>query len=267
MNTFFLELAPVSLAQIAGSGQCFRWKKLGEGRFAVPVHGEVFEIAEENGGLSISADMDENRAHALMRDYFDADTDYGAVIADIDPADVYLTRAARAFSGIRILHQPLWEMTVSAIISANNNVPRIRQILARLCGGELAPFPEPEAVAGMTESELRAMGTGYRAPYILEAAKRFADGEGERILEMTHAEAKTRLLTIKGVGEKVASCIMLFALAEKSAFPVDVWVRRILERHYPNGFGRQQSEFAGIYQQYMFAYETALEHRGAHRGY
>ena len=266
MNTFFLELSPVSLSQIAESGQCFRWQRSDEGEYAVPVHGEVFYLSETDGGLIVKTDMDEAHAVPMMRDYFDADTDYGAVIAAIDKSDAYLTGAAREFSGIRILHQPLWEMTVSAIISANNNVPRIRQILTRLCGGALAPFPDAQTVAGMTEADLRAMGTGYRAPYIMEAAKRFMDDES-RFAAMTHAEAKAHLLTYKGVGEKVANCIMLFALAEKSAFPVDVWVRRILERHYPNGFAQRDSAFAGIYQQYMFACETALERRGAHRGY
>lgn len=254
---FSITLDRISLKQIAGSGQCFRWKALGDGRWAVPVYGAVFELEQISPGeVRVRTDA-ALRAEALMRAYLDAETDYGAIFAEIDPDDAYLIAAARAGRGIRILRQPLWETTASFIISQNNNIPRIRSIIARLCGGELAPFPPAERVAEMDETQLRAIGCGYRAGYLLHAARQFADGDDARLPAMDRMDARAHLVSYKGIGEKVADCICLYGLGHKDAFPADVWVKRILASHYPQGFSQRTSRFAGVYQQVMFEYERS----------
>lgn len=254
---FSIMVDEINLSQIAGSGQCFRWKALGEGRWAVPVYGAVFEL-EQVSRREVRVSCEETpRAEALMRNYLDAGTDYGAIFMEIDPADIYLCAAAQAGRGIRILRQPLWETTASFIISQNNNIPRIRSIIEKLCGGETKPFPEAAAVALMDETQLRTIGCGYRAGYLLHAARRFAEGDEDRLRTMSREEARAHLASYKGIGEKVADCICLYGLGHKDAFPVDVWVKRILASHYPQGFAQRTSRFAGVYQQVMFEYERS----------
>lgn len=254
---FSISLDQINLAQIAGSGQCFRWRALGDGRWAVPVYGAVFELEQISPREVRVSAQGAPRAEALMREYLDAEADYGAIFAEIDPGDAYLCAAARAGRGIRILRQPLWETAASFIISQNNNIPRIRAIIARLCGGELAPFPPAESVAQMDEAQLRAIGCGYRAGYLLHAARRFAGGDEARLPAMDRDGARAHLVSYRGIGEKVADCICLYGLGHKDAFPEDVWVRRILASHYPQGFAQRTSRFAGVYQQVMFEYERS----------
>lgn len=251
-----LELDTVDLAQIAESGQCFRMAPLEDGRWLVPM-GRWMATARQRDArrIELSADGEDGSFLDAARRYFDADTDYLTAIRAIDPSDAYLSAAAEAGRGIRILRQPLFETLISFIVSQNNNIPRIRTIIAKLCGGADKPFPKPKQLAAWTEDELRAIGLGYRAPYVRGAAERFDESEEARLLEMDYGTAKASLMAYHGVGPKVADCVCLFALGHKKAFPQDVWVKRILARHYPNGFAQMDSPFAGVYQQYMFAYE------------
>ena len=248
----------VDLEQIEASGQCFRWQRLSDARYAIPLHGTVFTVRQlARDAVEVDGDWPEERLAATMRAYFDADFDYSALAQAVDPADAYLCAALSYGRGLRILRQPLWETLVSFIISQNNNIPRIRGIVQRLCGGELAPFPAPRAVAAMGEDRLREIGSGYRAPYLLRAAQRFDAREEEEMLAMDGAAARERLMQYAGVGGKVADCIRLFALGHRAAFPRDVWVKRILAEHYPQGFALENDPNAGVYQQFMFAYERA----------
>ena len=141
------------------------------------------------------------------------------------------------FPGLRVLNQPPWEALVCFILSANNNVPRIRSLtdaLCRHCGadcgdGVLYGFPGPEALAACTEEALRALRVGYRAPYLIGAARRVLEGfplDGLR--DMPYDEAHKRLVTLPGVGDKVADCVLLFGCGHACAFPVDVWVDRLM---------------------------------------
>ena len=249
----------LDLERIADSGQCFRWSRLADGHYAIPLHGTVFTVRQTaQNAMTVECDWDDNRTADAMRAYFDADCDYAAIYARINPADRFLTDAAAYGRGIRILRQPAWEAVASFIISQNNNIPRIRGIISRLCGGELSPFPTPQAVAAMGEEGLRAAGAGYRAAYLLSAAERFTAQEEARLCALGFSAARDRLMTYKGVGGKVADCICLFGLGHKRAFPRDVWVRRVLAQRYPQGFAPEESEHAGVYQQVLFAYERAL---------
>lgn len=258
-----LKFDHIDLDLIAASGQCFRWIPLGAGKYAIPVYGTVF-AAEQIGphAVRFEAEWPDACVCEAMEHYFDVQSDYGAILRDIDPADGYLRAAAESEQGIRILRQPLWETIASFIVSQNNNIPRIRTILARLCGGAQAPFPDAADVARLTAQEIRAMGLGYRAEYLLRTAGRFAQEDGEAALRgMAYAPAREWLMACAGIGPKVADCICLYGLGLKEAFPMDVWVKRVLERHYPDGFGQRTSPYAGVYQQYMFAYERKLEGR------
>lgn len=248
-----LTLDSVDLDRIAGSGQCFRWQRVADGRYAIPLHGAVFTVRQAGErAVLIESDWEDKRAEAAMRAYFDAACDYAAILDAVPRTDGALLSAARFGRGMRILRQPLWETLVSFILSQNNNIPRIRGLVERLCGGALAPFPGPEAVARLGEGGLRALGAGYRAPYVAGAAERFARGEGSALETMDYPAAREALKAYKGVGGKVADCVCLYALGHKRAFPVDVWMRRALEAYYPGGFPLAGSPYAGVYQQLLF---------------
>ena len=262
-----LRLDSVDLDRIADSGQCFRWQRLSDGRYAVPLHGTVFELRQiAHDAVEADGAWEEERLLSAMRAYLDAECDYASLALAADPTDAYLCAALSYGRGLRILRQPLWETLVSFIISQNNNIPRIRGIVERLCGGARAPFPAPQAVAAMGEEGIRAIGCGYRAAYLARAAERFTPQEERALSALSGPQARERLMDYAGVGGKVADCICLFGLGHKEAFPRDVWVKRILAQHYPQGFYLEDSPFAGVYQQLMFAYERESAGKSAAAG-
>lgn len=192
----------------------------------------------------------------LFIDYFDLKRDYSAVEAAL-AADERLRVCLPGSSGIRVFNQEPFEALISFIISANNNIKRISGIIDRLCSlaGEKLPvryfsdcaaadcdfgknsevfaFPTPERIAALSEDELKQIGAGYRAPYIIKSAKRIADGyDLEKLRSLPTAEARKELLTFPGVGPKVADCILLFSLGHSDAFPVDVWIERAMTELY-----------------------------------
>jgi len=271
------------LAKIADSGQCFRWEQaeipasyriitgadciyvtdLGEGLFRFEWSG----LSGQDGSIQKSGQ--DRCIPKRWFDYFDFATDYRSIRAKIDPEeDPYLWRASEAGRGIRILQQDPWEMLISFIISQNKNIPGIRrciEALARLCGErrtdcrgeEYYAFPTPEAVAACSEEDLAGCKLGYRSKYVLAAARAVLDAsiDLDSLLETSEQETIEALTGIYGVGVKVANCVSLFGLHHVDAFPVDVWIRRILEAEYPGGFPFDRYHpYCGIYQQYLFAY-------------
>lgn len=255
----------LDLDQIAASGQCFTWQRLGEGHYGIPARGSYVEAEQRGERLVFSCG--ETEFEALWADYFDLSTDYEAIQAAIDPADGYLRAAARYGRGIRVLRQDLWEVLVSFLISQNNNITRIKRSVTGLCeayGRPIGPdawsFPRPDDLAGVPEAAFQALGLGYRAKYLAALAGRMAHGGLEEFLAPLAGaepeEARRALLTLYGVGGKVADCILLFGLHRVDAFPVDTHIRQLLARHYPGGFpyGRYRG-FLGILQQYLFYYD------------
>lgn len=247
--------------RIAESGQCFRWQKAGEGEWLIPAHGRTLHLRELGKNI-LELDCSAQEWEDIWRVYFDADTDYEAIAASVDEKDTYLHRACEAARGVRVLRQPLFEVVISFIISQNNNIPRITKSIAALCGGQAAPFPGPETVAAMGEEQLRAFGTGYRAPYIKKAALKYLEDGTEKMSFSSYGEAKAYFETFTGIGPKVADCICLFGLGKKDAFPMDTWMKRIVAREYGGIFpiGRYP-ESAGILQQWMFYYERLRENQ------
>lgn len=179
-----------------------------------------------------------------------------------------MVQAAAAGSGIRILHQDLWEMIVSFLISQQNNIVRIRRCIENLCerygetrctdtGVIYHTFPGPEALAGLKEDALMACNLGYRSKYVVRAARNVAEGifDLSGVCSLSYEDARQELMKLYGVGEKVADCICLFALRHFQAFPVDTHIRQALLKHYPNGFPERYRNIRGVLQQYIF-YDT-----------
>ncbi len=256
------------LDRIAVSGQCFRWEPTEGGGYRIPFRDRCLHIRNtEDGGYML--DCSESEFRTLWRDYFDLETDYAVLRDRVDAErDPFLFRAVQAGRGIRILRQDPWEMLITFIISQNRNIPAIRRSVELLCdscgekktdtrGAEYAAFPDPEAVAALSEKDLSDCSLGYRCGYVHAAAEAVAgrkiDLEG--LLAACEAETMAALTGLYGVGIKVASCVSLFGLHHTDAFPVDVWMKRILAEQYPDGYPYEKySPYNGIYQQYLFAY-------------
>lgn len=251
-------------------GQCFRWNEDAEGRWRGVASGKAAVVWAEDGRTYIECALDDIY---FWRDYLDMDTDYEEARRSIEVCD-YLRDCAAYGEGIRILRQDKWEALCSFIISQCNNIPRIKGIVEKLSSlygdivaapwGEARSFPTAERVAQLTEADLAPLRSGYRAPYILAAAKAVASGELD--LEETALlpcnEARAELKKLGGVGDKVANCVVLFGLHQLDAFPVDVWIKRALAANMPKGFDPSSlGKYAGLAQQYMFyhARETAAE--------
>lgn len=255
------------LGQIARSGQCFRFREMGGGRYSLVAQGRYLELEQQ--GQTVCFGCDEAAFEAIWRPYFDLDADYGRYKSAVAKRDAYLQSAVQAGAGLRILRQELWETVVCFIISQQNNISRITKCVDVLCalfgephrradGGMYHAFPTAERLAACTADDLAPVRLGYRAKYIAAAARQAASGEVDlgAVKRMEYEQAKTELMRLTGVGVKVAECICLFSLHHIDAFPVDTHIRQMLDAHYPKGFPMKRYKgFAGVMQQYAFFYE------------
>ena len=256
------------LDAIARSGQCFRWTRNGDGSFRIPLGEKCLYIRSE-GNETFSLDCTDEEFGNTWSAYFDLGEDYSAVRARIDPErDPFLAGAAAASKGIRILRQDLWEVLISFIISQNRSIPAIVRSVEALCslagdrredgrGAVFHTFPPPERIAAMTQKEMDACRLGYRDRYVRSAARAVSSGAFplDKLETLDDEEAMAALCSLAGVGVKVASCVMLFGLHRLDSFPVDTWIRKVLENEYPDGYPKEEySPYNGVYQQYMFAY-------------
>ena len=240
----------MDLHQIAGSGQCFRWHRSGESAYGIHAFGRYLEISQEGDSFRLSC-MEEEW-NDIWRTYFDMDTDYGEAERIIAMSeDDFLKSAYRLGSGIRILRQDLWEVLVSFIISQNNNIPRIRKSIEKMCGECGGRFPDCRELWDM---DLSDKGLGYRDKYVKAAAVWWMGEEGDAGRRLGSMEApKEHLLKIRGVGSKVADCVCLFGLHRLEAFPIDTHIRQILDREYGGRLPEWAGlKYAGLFQQYIF---------------
>lgn len=256
-----------SLEQICRSGQCFRMSQRDEKTYTVIAGSRYLEARQE--GDECIFHCDEEEFESFWKIYFDLECDYGAWIGRIHPKDSYLADAAAFGSGIRILHQDLWETIVSFLISQQNNIRRIRRCIQNICEGYGAvqtnvhgenyyAFPKPEVLASLKEDALKECNLGYRSRYVVRTARSIVMGEVdlEAVRTMPYKDAREELLKLFGVGEKVADCICLFALHHLQAFPVDTHIHQALMNHYKRGFPNRRYEgYQGVMQQYIFYYE------------
>ena len=264
----FIKNNYINLKQIAESGQCFRWKKMCPGRYFVISDGRAACFFQEKTGIRI---LCREKDEEYFRRYLDLDIDYGKVIEQIDEKDDFLIGAAQMGRGIRILRQNLWEMIISFIISQRNNIPRIMKSIDALCeklgeqivfdyeGEHLVgyTFPSPEVIVGADLSEFKF---GYREKYIRQTAEDILEGKFdlEEVKDAvdegkTPEQVKEMLKQLKGVGEKVASCIQLFGLHQLELFPIDTWIAKVEKMYYNGHFPVEKyKDTAGIMQQYLF---------------
>ncbi|MBP3332612.1 MAG: DNA-3-methyladenine glycosylase 2 family protein [Clostridia bacterium] len=249
-------------------GQTFRFEKIGEDVVEGVAHGKLLRMKQtKDGCVEINCTADE--FERVWKHYLALDRDYSEINAYFSLGnDEVLKKAALYGKGIHILRQDPWEALCSFIISQNNNIPRIKKIINSLSekfgepfeyeGKTYYSFPTAKALAEAGEAEIFALKTGFRAKYICDAAEKVVSGEIdlEKILSLTTSDAQTELLRIKGVGPKVAACALLFGFDKTDAFPIDVWVKRVFSKYYPDGFDIISfGENAGIAQQYLFYYE------------
>lgn len=250
-----------SLPQTLDCGQAFRWEKTENNKWHGVVKGTPLTVYETAEGI-VFENTTEEQFNAIWKDYFDFDTDYKRIRESFS-GDLYLSKAMDFCGGIRLLKQEPWEALCSFIISQNNNIPRIKGIISRLCetfGDGLGKgdfsFPAAERLADMTPEELAPLRAGFRAKYIVDAAKKVVSGEVPlySLPQLPLEEGLNSLMKITGVGPKVASCALLYGCGKKDAFPIDVWVKKILCELYPDGFPFEGSPYKGIAQQYLFHY-------------
>ena len=265
-------------------GQCFRFEpvedSIHEQEFAGVAYGKMISVAQDGDTIYIY-NSDEADFYNIWQSYLGLDTDYDRICEDITSRsdNAALREAVRVGQGIRILRQQYWETVCSFIISQNNNIPRIKKIIAALSekyGGKIdargmekhgAPegvayaFPQAQTLLEAGVDNIFALKTGFRAKYIVDAAQKCTDGtvELDKISALSTAEAAEVLKRIKGVGDKVAACSLLFGFDKMDAFPVDVWIKKVIARYFGEDFtSASLGPYAGVAQQYLFYYERWL---------
>lgn len=251
----------LDLEQTLDCGQSFRWEKQNDGSFSGVAFGKYVNISLDGADMIIKNAAPEDEK--IWRNYFDLELDYGKIRGDISKLHPVLEEAARYAPGIRILRQEPYEALCTFIISQNNNIKRIKGIVARLCesfGDEIDEgvytFPTAERLAELTPDDLAPLRAGFRNRYIIDSAKKVASGEVDLELCKTadYEAARAELMKITGVGVKVADCTLLFGMHRVEAFPVDVWMKRAMEKLFPGMSANDFGEYAGIAQQYIFHY-------------
>jgi len=271
-----------NLAHIFECGQCFRWEYDKEDKsYTGVIKNGVIKVRKEGDSIVFKGICDSN-LKTVVDNYFDLETDYTKYKRILSKVDEYLKQSIKFGSGIRILKQDLWECIISFIISANNNIPRIKKIIDRLSvnyGEKIVwndkvyyKFPTVEALSKASVKDLRSLGLGFRDIRVYNTTKKILDNQVslDKLKKIDDSELiRNELLKLDGVGEKVADCIMLFALKRVDVFPIDVWVTKIMNRYYINSKDEKKINkkeiksladakfkgLSGIAQQYLFYWE------------
>ncbi len=260
-------------------GQCFRWDEETDGSYTGIVKNNVISVKKVDNDVIFSS-LGADNLETLVTDYFDLNRNYEEIKTKLSQIDEFLENSIKYGSGIRILNQDLWETIISFIISANNNIPRIKGIINRMSqkygtqidwkGKKYYTFPTVENLAKATVQDLRALGLGFRDVRVYETTHKILNKEVD--LEKMHNEPDTKkvrdtLLTLSGVGPKVADCILLFSTLKRfDVFPIDVWVRRVMNDLYIKNTDETKvnkkeieklasekfGKLEGIAQQYLF---------------
>lgn len=260
-DTVISGIEDFSLADTLDCGQCFRFFEQEDGSFCGMAADRYIKLSRRGDDIVLHG-IEKDDYEGFFRRYFDFDRDYGAIKLQLSK-DETLRRASSYAAGIRILRQDPWEALCSFIISQNNNIKRIKKIVAALCEGYGErtsdghfTFPSAERVASLSDEQLRSLGVGFRSSYIHDAAQRVALGitDLEVISKMPIEDARRELMKIKGVGPKVAECVLLYGMFRLEAFPIDVWIKRAIDVFYGGEIPDVAKEYAGIAQQYIFHY-------------
>lgn len=254
------------LDRIERSGQCFRWIYVSPGEYIIPAFGKAIHASEKDGGIEIEflSKGSSEKDIPFWEKYFDAALDYGKIRRMPDSVDTFLTGAVKAGEGIRIIYQEPFETLITFIISQRKSIPAIKTSVERICdavgrkipGTDINDFPAPEELYKLSDKEISECGLGYRAPYIHSAADAVFHGDisFEALDKMSDDELIDALISLKGVGVKVANCTALFGFHRLDLFPIDVWIKRALDRYYGGTFPLEKYHpYNGIMQQYIFA--------------
>lgn len=265
-SIIFRNIDSLSIPLSLDCGQAFRWTETSDGIWHGVAFSRSVDISQKENTIIITGDIRDGDEQ-IWADYFDLNRDYSAICEKLK-IDNHLKTAIEAYPGIRILRQESWEALCSFIISQNNNIPRIKGIIERLCvhfGEDLGngdfTFPSAEKLAFLCVDDLSPLRSGFRAKYIIDAAQKVANGEVD-LRKLSYCdidEARQELIKIKGVGAKVAECTLLYGCGRVDAFPVDVWVRRIMQELYPEGLPECTKDVEGIAQQFLFHWRRNVE--------
>lgn len=267
----------LSLEKIMDSGQCFRACRLDQHEAAGGISlyrfitGENVLYARQLGRSTLGLSCTEAEWEEVWTPYFDLGESYSALCRETDAGDAYLQASIVYGEGIRVLRQDRFEVLISFLLSQRKSIPAIRTSVERLCEGfgrrkqteygSVALFPDAARIAEMSDGELRDCGLGYRAAYVRDAAERVLSGALplSELDALSDQELYEALCTVRGVGRKVANCVMLFAYHRVERVPEDVWVNRIVEKRYQGRNPFPAYRKAGLLQQYMFYY--AIQHK------
>ena len=271
-----------NLKDIFECGQCFRWNEQEDGSYTGIWKENVVNVKKEGEDYIFTGICKSGNLEEEIKEYFDFNRDYEKLKKELSQIDDYMKESIKYGKGIRILNQDLWETIISFIISANNNIPRIKGIIERLSekygkkiewrGKKYYTFPTPEELKNVTVEEYRKLGLGFRDIRLYETTKMILERKVdlEELEENPNTiEVREKLLTLSGVGPKVADCILLFSTLKRfEVFPIDVWVRRVMNDLYIKNedetkVNKKQIEkiaqdkfgnLAGLAQQYLFNY-------------
>lgn len=261
-------------------GQCFRWNLEYNGSYTGVAYGKVLNIYKDGDIVTFNNTNIEDFIN-IWTTYFDFNNDYGRIKYNLSSEDKVMKDAINFGYGIRIIQQEPWETLVSFIISANNNIPRIKksvELLSKNFGKYLGQykekdyysFPSAKIISQLTDDQIKSCGVGYRSKYILSTAKKIVDENIslDQLKKLSSKDCYNTMIKFSGVGPKVANCILVFAMGKAEFFPVDVWVKRVMEYFYfhkdtPNKkieqFARKKfGIYSGYAQQYLFYYAREL---------
>ena len=277
--TIDTSLESFNLIHIFECGQCFRWEKQEDESYTGVIKDTVLNVNIIDGKVHLKGVTLMDNIEEYLNEYFDLNTDYSKYKDKLLKVDEYLERSINFGYGIRILKQDLWETIISFIISANNNIPRIKKIINAISkefgnkvifeNKEYYTFPSVEQLSKASVQDLRNLGLGFRDKRVFNTTQMILNKEVdlEKIIKYEDTEKmKNELLKLDGVGEKVADCVLLFALKRRDAFPVDVWVRRVMNDLYIHSENEDKldkvmirkiaeekfGDISGIAQQYLF---------------
>ncbi len=248
-------------------GQCFRWEENPDGSYTGVAGGQVVKIRADCDEVTIDG-INEKDYEIFWRNYLDADRDYTS-IKKVVSTNSFMKDAVAFGHGIRILKQDFFEVLISFIVSQRSSIPKIKSSVEKMCslwGNEIKfegktfyTFPTPEKLASLTESDIRSVGVGYRAPYILQAAQAVCNGDicADELHRLDTPSARNKLLSLYGVGDKVCDCVLLFSIGKYDLFPADVWIKRVMEENFNSKNAKNEGEklfgeYSGFAQQYLF---------------
>lgn len=263
-NTIVFEnVQSFDLNQTFNCGQCFRWDEYEKGYrgFAGEYLCYIFFDGDDLNVKSLVHVNDFEKFGDYIKHYLSLDMDYRRIKEKFSQDEV-MEKAINYAQGIRVLNQPFFETLLTFIISRNNNIPRIKKIVDSMAAefgsktGDVYAFPTPRQLKDVTVEQYSRLKMGFRAKYIYDAVEKINSGliSVDKIKSMDYESAKKYLMQIKGVGPKVADCVLLFSCEKYESFPKDVWINRALEQLFPQGLPECIKGMEGIAQQYIFHY-------------